>query len=294
MEGLYINQDIKDVEKIKEIKYFANEYTKYLNSLPNELFIKHHKGNYLDMYNDKNSMIDQSDEYISLTESFKNNSTVYSAKSIIDYISSTYDLPKDFFIVSVLNHIEIIHYKMLPSFFKCPVAMSVPAVEGNLNIITYEMIKYGYDFIAVKTRKEKDYTWLEVIFKPIYQESIRKMLNDDKTILYHLSPDFNDYDIEKNGLIPQDGTRIYKFKHRLYLALNAGKSNENFNIMMHSISEQIKRKNKNWSGYFTRYSIDVNDLPDYIDFYYDPYNSVYTKQKIEFEYISKIKHNLTF
>lgn len=305
MSAIYINPNITDKEEVDKIKKFANEYTEYLNKLSVSLFLEvsKRKDNYLDMINQQNSLDDFSDDYKTLTEkeiieSAKNASPKYieTSKEVIESISKMFKLPNDFFLVDLPNHIENIHYNVLPSFWKCRLSLSIPAIKGHLDLIIAEMKRHGYYLVATKTRDVETNPWFELVFNPIYQESIREMLNDKKAIVFHYSPDFNDETIEEHGLVPKDGKRIFKYKHRIYFVLSEAINSKKFRHMMRSITRQIKDKKEDWSGHFTEYEFRVKSLPDDIEFYWDPNaaHSVYVTKPIAAKYIRYIEHNVSF
>lgn len=293
-------RNIHSQEEREDIIKFSKEYTKYLNGLSKQLFIDKSKIDFVIQMSNYRDYSFEDDDYI-LTEKLiieeaKKNEHVSNAKGIIEYISKVYDIPKEFFLVNVPNHIENITYQILPSFWKCPVAMSVPNIKGNVNIVSYEMERHGYIKVAEKKRYCDEYEWIEIIFNPKYQESIRDMLNDVDATLYHYSPDFNDDYIEEYGIIPKDGTRIFKYKHRAFYYLKKEIDTTKFNNMMKSIIRQRKKMCPEWSGYLTEYIIFVRDLPVDIDFFWDPNaaDCVYTNKTIKFDYITKIRHKQKF
>lgn len=293
-------ENLKSSDDISKIKHFSDEFSTYLDTLPEELFLLNNHICFKDIINDLSSYDEDDYNYLSeslLSEQAKTVNYVCPVASIIDSINKTYKIPKDFFIANIPNHIDIITYKILPEYWKCPVALTVPKIKGNLNIIELEMKVNGYYLVATKTRKIDDYKWIEAIFNPMYQESIRQMLDSTDTIIYHFSANTNHESIKENGIIPKFGDRIYHYlTKRSFYVVQSGLNSPRFKTMMNSIIKQRKRENPHWSGHLNRYMIQTYKLPNDIQFYWDPNAEfgVYTEHKIDFKYITDVKYNVKF
>ena len=296
MGKLYILSDkLKTPEDKERVLKFSKEYTLYLDSLPSHLFTDNNTIELVSLMNRDITDAYGNEYYLNeqylINESI-NTKTVSTVQSIIDHISYLYKIPKELFLVDIPNHIENINYKILPSYWKCPVSLSVPAIRGNLNIIQLEMKQFGYYMIARKDRHDNDgKLWYEIIFNPIHQESIREML--ENKIIYHLSPNVYDEDIEEFGIIPQDGKRTFKYKHRSFFFLEEAFDDNYFKKMIRSMTEKKMEQLPEWDGDYTLYLIRVKKLSKDIDFFWDSNMKygVWTNKIIPFNSIIEIEYN---
>lgn len=294
---------VSSKEEKRRVLDFAIEFDAYIRSLSSDILNDNSKLDFVVSMSNCRSNFDSDDSDLYMTESemikeAQTNNKVHSASSVISDINYIFKLPKELFLVDVPNHIENIHYKILPSYWKCPIALTVPKIERNINLIKTYMESVGYVMAASITRdRNTENEWIDIIFNPKYQESIREMLNDADAVIVHYSPSIFDEDIEENGIVPRDGTRIYKYKKRaFYLYKDDGYNQRLFNKMMKSITEQKMRTLPEWNGEYTSYFIYVDSLPDDIQFYYDPNapHCVYTDKIIDIKYVHRIKNNIMF
>lgn len=293
---------IKTEEDRERLLKFINEYKIYLGTLPASLFIENKNLDFVvaldncypDWETDDDKYITEQEIY----ENAKNVQKVSSVAAIIDELNYMYKIPKELFLIDVPNHIQNIHYKILPDYWKCPVVLTIPKIERNLNLVVNTMKSFGY-YMAAKITRDRGTAgqWIDIVFNPMKQDSIREMLNDVDAFIYHYSPSVYDEDIEENGLVPRDGTRIFKYKKRVFYLYKGSHIDERrFKKMMQSISVQKQRELPEWTGDFTEYIIRVRKLPDFIQFYYDPNarDSVYTDKVIELKYVISIDYNCKF
>lgn len=295
-----VNGYLLSNEELEDLYKFSDEYTKYLDSLPDSIFTDNNTLDFVSLM-DRDVTDEYGNDYL-LNEQYllqeankaKKTKKVAAVSNIIDHINYMYGIPKELFLTNIKNHIENIHYKILPSYWKCPVSLAIPKIRGNLGIIKMELEQFGYYMIASKDRKDKkNGKWIEILFNPIHQDSIRQMLNDKNKIIYHLSPDYNDESIQEFGIVPHDGQHIFKYKHQSFFFTDEAFDNQKFKDMVKGLNNWRREKYPVWSGENNLYSIRVIRLPEDIDFFWDPnmIYGIYTNKTIEPKYILETFYN---
>lgn len=172
------------------------------------------------------------------------------------------------------NGVDYIEVKRLmeeyPDYLTMEMAMMIPDLGNNVDIITDFMDKNGYYEAKKATYKDKGgRNWMVLIYDPKRQESIKEMVLNHYKYAYHTSPSYNADSIDENGILAK--IAIFPFvlnTKRVYLYLGNTSSPEYVN-MMKSISRKIQRKNNSFSGDFVEYEIVLQKLPDNVEFYVD-------------------------
>lgn len=172
------------------------------------------------------------------------------------------------------NGVDYIEAKRLlddyPDYLTMKMAMLIPDLKKNVDIITSFMDENGYFEAKGATYKDKsDRNWLLLIFDPKKQESIKEMVLKYHKYAYHTSPSFNADSIERDGILAKYTIDPFASNtKRVYLYLG-NTDNPQYVNMMKSISRKIQRKNKSFTGDFVEYEIVLQKLPDDIEFYVD-------------------------
>ena len=172
------------------------------------------------------------------------------------------------------NGVDYIEAKYLlkeyPDYLTMEMAMMIPDLKRNVEIITDFMGKNGYYEAKKATYKDKSgMNWLLLIFDPKKQESIKEMVLKYHKYAYHTSPSFNADSIERDGILAKYTIDPFASNtKRVYLYLG-NTDNPQYVNMMKSISRKIQRKNKSFTGDFVEYEIVLQKLPDDIEFYVD-------------------------
>lgn len=172
------------------------------------------------------------------------------------------------------NGVDYIEAKYLlkeyPDYLTMEMAMMIPDLKRNVEIITDFMDKNGYYEAKKATYKDKSgMNWLLLIFDPKKQESIKEMVLKYHKYAYHTSPSFNADSIERDGILAKYTIDPFASNtKRVYLYLG-NTDNPQYVNMMKSISRKIQRKNKSFTGDFVEYEIVLQKLPDDIEFYVD-------------------------
>lgn len=123
-----------------------------------------------------------------------------------------------------------------------------------------------------------------ISFDPIYQDSIKDIIKRWR-FLYHISPAINKDSILKKGLLPFSKNGKFDYPPRVHL-LKPSLSDSQLRSIARQLYDSDNSPDNN--GTYCLFQIDVNKLPDEIDFFFDPRfeKGVYTKQEIPKESIN--------
>lgn len=107
---------------------------------------------------------------------------------------------------------------------------------------------------------------IAITFDPMYQSSV----NDDVRklkYLFHVSPAYNKESIVQHGLIPLSQNSAFNYPPRIYLVKPTIPQ-----IVMQDFVGELCYNNTNPknNGIYSLYQIDVDKIPDNIEFYLDP------------------------
>ena len=192
------------------------------------------------------------------------------------------------------NGVDYIEVKRLleefPDYLTMKMAMLIPDLKKNVEIITNFMDENGYFGAKKATYRDKEgRKWMLLIFDPKRQESIKEMVLKYHKYAYHTSPSYNADSIETNGILAKYTIEPFASNtQRVYLYLG-NTSNPQYVSMMKSISKKLQQKNKKFSGDFVEYEVLLKRLPDNSDFYVDIHgygkDFIYTETNIPVEAI---------
>lgn len=227
------------------------------------------------------------------------NVEVKSVHDVVEYLDRMMKPSNCLFFIQNTNGIDfinsIIRLDKYPDFIAMeivliPSILMTPSVKENVDIITKEMDESGY-FPSRKTiqRDSKGKVWLLMVFDPKKQESIREQVLKCHRYAYYTTPRYNADSIEKNGIIAKFSHKPYATNtKRVYLYIGNPDSEE-YIEMMTDISNNLKRKDKNFTGDFVEYEISLNKLPKEMEFYIDVHgyggDFIYTEMDIPVEAI---------
>ena len=102
-------------------------------------------------------------------------------------------------------------------------------------------------------------------FDPMYQKPIRNSVRSKWKILFHLSPIENKESILKNGILPKSDNNIFSYPNRVYLLIPSIPQNE-----LTEIADRLRKVRNISLGQYVSFKIDLDKIPDNINFYYDP------------------------
>lgn len=105
--------------------------------------------------------------------------------------------------------------------------------------------------------------------------------------LYHWTPLYNLESIIKNSLIPCSENKLFDYPNRLHLIKGNTSQNEIFNIGRQLCATNKKRQN---NGDYVLLSINLSQVPNNTEIYYDPRYEwgYYTKVQIPYSAIKPI------
>lgn len=159
-----------------------------------------------------------------------------------------------------------------------------PGILRNSNIIKKTMESYGWYPSTSGFAYKGFMIWKVISFDPMFQDTITDEAKQGG-VLYHWSPSYNYENIMLNGLMPKSENNKFDYPERLHLL----KSNIPYKEMFEIGYNLYKiNKDKRNNGEYILFSINVSNLPNNIDFFYDPRYEYgyYTKQSILPQYIT--------
>ena len=182
------------------------------------------------------------------------------------------------------------------------ISIAVLIANINMNIqLTCELFKvYGWSIASYNIIQDEDnLDWVALSFDPMFQDDITDEVKK-YTMIYHITPRYNQELIQKNGLIPKSENYKLMYPNRLHFI--KGSADES---IIYNFGWQLCRWNKRIEndGNYVLFGVNPQELPDSIRFYYDPRfeYGYYTKQSVEPKYIKligevnfKTDNNITF
>ena len=234
------------------------------------------------------------DEDYLYEETKNNNNGIQSAVDVVNRAMNQLKMSEFQIKVKSPNGVEYIEVKRLmedyPDFLTMNLAMLIPDIKNNVEIITDFMDENGYYGAKKTIYKDKGgRRWMLLMFDPKKQESVKEMVMKYHKYAYHTSPTYNAESIEKNGILAKYATTPFVSNTpRIYLYLG-NTSNPEYVKMMESISKKLKLKDKKFTGDFVEYEIMLKKLPENADYYVDIHgfgkNYIYTEANIPIESI---------
>ena len=168
------------------------------------------------------------------------------------------------------------------------VVLVYPAIYNNKKKIT-TIMKVEHFFNSRTWFKYKDLMhWQAMKFEP---EEVPDVTAEAKQhgVLYHLSPSYNDDQIQSIGLIPANKNTFLKYPARVHLL--AGNVSEPAVIYLGQQLFKEAKKDKMNDRLYTFWRINTDKLPKNVVFYGDPNFKVgyYTEQMIPSKCLSRVK-----
>ena len=159
------------------------------------------------------------------------------------------------------------------------IVVYVPVINNNVEEINKAFNLCGY-FLSypkedvLKTQKGK---WVILQYEPKHSEKITSFVRWSEKILYHITPLNKKNKIKKNGITPKTNNNIFNYPDRIYLM--SGKCNK-YDIFTFC-KTLMKTKDINSKG-CCLITINVELIPDNVDFFFDPYfeNAFFTKENV--------------
>lgn len=243
--------------------------------------------NYEPLYNTAD-LVSLDEDYV-FEEQKVNDDSIHSASDVVSLAMHKLKMQEFQIMVKSPNGVDYIEVKRLleeyPDYLTMKMAMLIPNLKKNVDIITAFMDENGYFEAKGTTYKDKSGRfWLLLVFDPKKQESIKEMVLNYHKYAYHTSPNYNAESIEKNGIIAKYAINPYMSNaQRVYLYLG-NTNNSKYVSMMKSISKKIQRKNKKFAGDFIEYEIALEKLPNDVEFFVDIHgygkDYIYTESNI--------------
>jgi hypothetical protein len=139
-------------------------------------------------------------------------------------------------------------------------------INDNFQIIEETMNSYGWTLGVSENVSLYDKKWKAMSFELMFEDNITNEVKSCKYI-FHWTPLYNKDIIEKDGLLPKESNRIFKYLKRLHVL----RGDTPFNEIIH-IGKMLCKNNMNPlnNGKYILYGILTKDLPNNIIFYYDP------------------------
>ena len=214
---------------------------------------------------------------------------ILNAHDVVNQVKSHVDL-QDFQIkVNSSNGVKFLDVRKLfkdyPDYITMELAMLIPDISNNIDIISKFLDSCGYFLVKKATYKDHDErVWGVLIFDPKKQESIRERVLNQYKYAYHTTPAYNADSIEEKGILAKSASKTFATNtKRVYMYLG-NPSSPKYIKMMKSISTTLKQKDKNFTGDFVEYEIILQKLPDNVEFYIDIHgyskNFVYIESNI--------------
>lgn len=155
----------------------------------------------------------------------------------------------------------------------------------NRDFVIEGMKAFGWSFAYEENGIWDIYNLKALHFDPMFQDVVNEEIKTC-SILHHWTPTYNYPNIIKNGLEPRSNN--YKFSYPPKIHLIKGSAND---IIIMNIGKELCNENKDSRNTRDYVLLDVNvkNLLDKIDFFYDPRYEFgyYTKQSIDKKYIKK-------
>jgi len=173
--------------------------------------------------------------------------------------------------------------KELPDFLHAKIALSIPNIKHDYEIIENEMHKCGYFCTHRVTKKDKENrNWLTIIFDPKEQKSITEQVKKKHRYAYHTTLAVNANNIEEKGIIAtKNGKPYHSNNERVYLYLGNPDSDE-YQSMMTSIAKRNKKNGDIFKQDYVQFEIALNKLPADIEFFIDIHG-----YGLDFVYVNK-------
>lgn len=141
-------------------------------------------------------------------------------------------------------------------------------LSNNEKILIAEMQKLGWSASFITPPSKVHNVIVKAIsFEPLYFDSIKDSVISKWTRLLHVSPAYNFKSIQTNGLIPLSQNSRFSYPPRIHLLKPTIPEEELYRII-----KQLYHSNKNPQNnfYYDLYAVDLNRIPDNVDFFYDP------------------------
>lgn len=162
---------------------------------------------------------------------------------------------------------------------KIKTILLIPAIGKNVDIVVGKMQTLGWHKAFVTPVEKLGYVPLVAIsFDPVYQDSIKDTVRKWRYI-FHISPLYNKDGILQKGLLPSSQNSLFKYPPRVYFLKPTTMHSE----MEHLVKELYKNDKKpNNNGLYCIYRIDLDKVPENVDFFFDPRyeDGIYTDGKI--------------
>lgn len=185
------------------------------------------------------------------------------------------DLQKRQFRTIKHNGIESVNISRIPEFWIQPVAAYIPDKSVNLDIIDSKMEGYGYVRTRLtEVRDEDRRQWYFAVYNPNpeYMPDVRSQIRNYR--LLHFSHEKNHDSIMETGLVSSTGGRTYMYPDKrvfFYVyPLKRGEYSDSFRKMMGGIARKEIKADRDFSGIFNCYELDLDSVPENIRILYDP------------------------
>lgn len=209
--------------------------------------------------------------------------------NVVERLKQRYHLFDYQFMAYAPNHVTVVSVKKIPNYLKTTNSILLNNTLENVATIKKEFEDSGY--YCTSERAYKPYDYVILIFDPYKQEDIGEQIRSSFTQLYHFTPLKNHESIMKNGFVPMNEGRMYTyFNNRIYLCTTDPKS-KSFTQMLSNVSKSRKHLDESFDGKFMLYTVDVDKIPNNINFYYDAHGQdcVYVTEHLPFDIVINYK-----
>lgn len=153
------------------------------------------------------------------------------------------------------------------------VALLVANKTGNLEIIIECMTQYNlFPSKEIKNNvlSDGETEWVDIRFEPTEQDDVTDFVRNNYEKLWHLSPEINEANILKTGLIASNNNPIYKYSSpRLHL-IEGNATPKDIQNLANALYGQAQAKGiEGLSNRYTLFSIDLSKVPQTTRFFFD-------------------------
>ena len=142
----------------------------------------------------------------------------------------------------------------------------IPNIDDNVQLLNSGMEACGWSYSNDIEVNRGWMSWIALTYDPMFQENVAPEARMYR-YLYHWTPEYRYPIIKKEGLYPRSENFVFKYPNRLHVLKGDLDDARKLNI-----GKQLFLNNKdiNNNGRYILLRIDVQNLPDDCEIYYDP------------------------
>ena len=148
---------------------------------------------------------------------------------------------------------------------KC-IIVTIPTISDNLKRVVKAFNTCGYFLSYPKREKIPQNEWVTLQFEPIHQKEVGDVIRKEENFLYHITPSRNFNKIKHIGLSPRTKNDVFDYPDRVYYIRGSLGLNKTL-LLGYTLYQSVESEKKD--GNYSILKINLNELPEYIEFYYD-------------------------